>query len=82
MLATGSDYNMNANENIRGGVVIDDINLRVNTFNVLTGESDSNPLSFNVKRKNDYGTDIVHITSVLPFDKHMEMIRSLLGYLK
>lgn len=69
--------NFNAPEKIFANCVVDDINLLFNVFDTETGTSNKTSLKFSVVSNSEYGAGVYGVTSELPYELHIEMLKKL-----
>jgi len=62
---------------IRAVAALDDLILKVRRFNDQTGYSDEANLAFSVMTSTDYRTGFLSCSSLMPYDKHVELLQGV-----
>jgi hypothetical protein len=64
-------------KNLNAVAAFDDLTLRINTFNPMSGYSDSSEVQFSVTGSSDYTTGLLRARSSMPYEQHVEFLSGM-----
>ena len=62
-----------------GSYTLDELKIRIAPHDLVSGVTEHATLFAEVNRMDEYGSGIVSLSSHLPFDDHVEFVKSLLA---
>ena len=68
------------NDKLIANYAVDEIKIKFNIFDPVTGDHNTGQLRFSVGALSEYGTGVYHVISELPYELHMQLIEDFVSH--